>query len=43
VALSRDGSRLAYLIDGQEKGVLGAPGKILVGEKLDVAALAARK
>lgn len=43
VALSRDGSRLAFLIDGQEKGVLGAPGKILVGEKLDVAALEAKK
>ncbi len=40
IALSRDGGRLAYIIDGQEKGVLGPPGKILVSEKLDLAALA---
>ena len=39
IALSRDGGRLAYLIDGQEKGVLGPAGQILVGEKLDVSAL----
>ncbi len=39
IALSRDGGRIAYLIDGQEKGILGQPGQILVGEKLDVAAL----
>jgi cytoskeleton protein RodZ len=39
IALSRDGGRLAYLIDGKEKGILGPPGQILVGEKLDVAAL----
>ncbi len=43
VAMSRDGGRLAFLIDGQEKGVLGPPGKILVNEKLDVAALQAKK
>ena len=43
VALSRDGGRLAYLIDGKEAGVLGPPGQILVGEKLDVAALTAKK
>ncbi len=43
VALSRDGGRLAYLIDGKEVGVLGPPGQILVGEKLDVAALNAKK
>lgn len=42
VALSRDGGRLAYQIDGQDKGVLGPPGKILVGEKLDIAALQAK-
>lgn len=42
VALSRDGGRLAYLIDGQEKGILGPQGQILVGEKLDVAALTAK-
>lgn len=39
IALSRDGGRLAYLIDGQEKGVLGPAGQILVGEKLDISAL----
>ncbi len=39
IALSRDGGRLAYLIDGQEKGVLGPAGQILVGEKLDVSSL----
>ena len=43
VALSRDGGRLAYAIDGQDKGALGPPGKILVGEKLDIAVLAAKK
>ena len=43
VALSRDGGRLAFMIDGQEKGVLGAPGKILVGEKLDIAVLQSKK
>ena len=43
VALSRDGGKLSYLIDGKVKGLLGAPGKILVGEKLDVAALEARQ
>ena len=43
IALSRDGGRLAYIIDGKEKGVLGPPGKILVSEKLDLAALANKK
>ena len=43
IALSRDGGRLTYLIDGQEKGVLGPPGKILVSEKLDVSALEDKK
>jgi cytoskeleton protein RodZ len=43
VALSRDGGRLAYLIDGKEAGVLGPPGQILIGEKLDVAALSGKK
>ncbi len=42
IALSRDGGRLAYMIDGKEKGVLGPAGQILVGEKLDVAALEAK-
>jgi cytoskeleton protein RodZ len=43
IALSRDGGRLAYLIDGQEKGVLGPVGQILVGEKLDVSSLEVKK
>ncbi|MDE2444583.1 MAG: DUF4115 domain-containing protein [Alphaproteobacteria bacterium] len=43
IALSRDGGKLSYLIDGKEVGVLGAPGKILVGEKLDIDALAAKQ
>jgi cytoskeleton protein RodZ len=43
VALSRDGGRLAYLIDGKEAGVLGPPGQILIGEKIDVASLSAKK
>ena len=43
VALSRDGGRLAYLIDGKEAGVLGPPGQILIGEKLDLASLSAKK
>jgi cytoskeleton protein RodZ len=43
IALSRDGGRLAYMIDGKEKGVLGPAGQILVGEKLDVAALESKK
>ena len=43
VALARDGGRLAIMIDGQDKGVLGPPGKILVGEKLDITTLQAKK
>ena len=43
IALSRDGGRLSYLIDGKEIGALGAPGKILVGEKLDLANLQAKQ
>ena len=43
IALSRDGGRLVYIVDGQERGALGPPGKILVSEKLDVAALNAKK
>ncbi len=43
IALSRDGGRLAFVIDGQQKGVLGPPGKILVSEKLDLASLEAKK
>ena len=43
IALSRDGGRIAYAIDGKEKGLLGPPGKILVSEKLDLAALSGKK
>ena len=43
IALSRDGGKLSYLIDGKEVGALGAPGKILVGEKLDLANLQAKQ
>ncbi len=43
IALSRDGGRINFLVDGQEKGALGPPGKILVSEKLDVTALNAKK
>ncbi len=43
IALSRDGGRISYLIDGKEMGPLGAPGKILVGENLDIAALQAKQ
>jgi cytoskeleton protein RodZ len=43
IALSRDGGKLSYLIDGKEVGVLGPPGKILVGEKLDIESLAAKQ
>jgi cytoskeleton protein RodZ len=43
IALSRDGGRLAYLIDGKERGVLGPAGQILVGEKLDVSALESKQ
>ncbi len=43
IALSRDGGRLNYVIDGKTQGVLGPAGKILVSEKLDVASLEAKK
>jgi cytoskeleton protein RodZ len=43
IALSRDGGRLAFMIDGQQKGMLGPPGKILVSEKLDLAVLETKK
>jgi cytoskeleton protein RodZ len=36
VVIARDGGLLSYVIDGQEKGVLGPPGEILVGRSLDV-------
>ncbi|MFN0190646.1 MAG: helix-turn-helix domain-containing protein [Aestuariivirga sp.] len=39
VVIARDGGLLSYLIDGQEKGILGTPGEILVGRPLDIKAL----
>ncbi len=43
IALSRDGGRLSYVIDGKTVGILGPAGKILVSEKLDVASLESKK
>lgn len=40
VVIARDGGLLSYLIDGQEKGILGTPGEILVGQPLDIDKLA---
>lgn len=42
VVIARDGGLLAYVIDGEEKGVLGTPGEILVGRPLDLKALDAQ-
>ncbi len=39
VVIARDGGLLSYVIDGEEKGVLGTPGEILVGRSLDLKAL----
>jgi cytoskeleton protein RodZ len=39
VVIARDGGLLSYVIDGQEKGILGTPGEILVGRSLDLKAL----
>jgi cytoskeleton protein RodZ len=39
VVIARDGGLLSYLIDGQEKGILGPPGEILVGRSLDLTQL----
>lgn len=36
VVIARDGGLLTYSIDGKDKGMLGAPGEILVGRSLDV-------
>ena len=36
VVIARDGGLLTYIIDGQEKGILGTPGEILVGRSLDI-------
>ena len=43
IALSRDGGRISYVIDGKEMGPLGQSGKILVGENLDILALQSKQ
>lgn len=42
VVIARDGGLLSYIIDGRERGVLGVPGQILVGQPLDIGALEKR-
>jgi cytoskeleton protein RodZ len=42
VIIARDGGLLSYLIDGKERGVLGTPGQILVGQPLDIPTLEKR-
>jgi cytoskeleton protein RodZ len=39
VVIARDGGLLSYSIDGKERGILGTPGQILVGQPLDLATL----
>ena len=39
VVIARDGGLLSYVIDGEEKGILGTPGEILVGRSLDLESL----
>jgi cytoskeleton protein RodZ len=39
MVIARDGGLLSYVIDGQEKGILGPPGEILVGRPLDIKSL----
>ncbi|HUR44070.1 MAG TPA: RodZ domain-containing protein [Aestuariivirga sp.] len=39
VVIARDGGLLSYVIDGEEKGILGTPGEILVGRSLDLKTL----
>ena len=39
VVIARDGGLLSYSVDGKDKGLLGAPGEILVGHPLDVSSL----
>lgn len=40
VVIARDGGALSYIVDGEERGTLGAPGEILVGRSLDIQGLA---
>jgi cytoskeleton protein RodZ len=42
VATVQDGGAITYMIDGEEKGVLGEPGSVLAAEPLDVKKLEAR-
>ncbi len=42
VVIARDGGLLSYMIDGRERGILGVPGQILVGQPLDIQALEKR-
>ena len=42
VATVQDGGAIKYIIDGEEKGVLGQPGSVLAAEPLDVNKLEAR-
>jgi cytoskeleton protein RodZ len=42
VVLTRDGGRVAYSIDGVEKGLLGSPGEIITGNPLDIEELLKR-
>jgi cytoskeleton protein RodZ len=42
VVIARDGGLLSDLIDGKERGILGTPGQILVGQPLDVQELEKR-
>ena len=42
VVIARDGGLLSYLIDGKERGILGTPGQILVGQPLDIPTLEKR-
>jgi cytoskeleton protein RodZ len=42
VVLTRDGGRVAYSIDGVEKGLLGSPGEIITGNSIDIEELLKR-
>lgn len=42
VVIARDGGLLSYIIDGKERGILGTPGQILVGQPLDIPTLEKR-
>ncbi|MGE0241432.1 MAG: helix-turn-helix domain-containing protein [Parvibaculaceae bacterium] len=42
VVIARDGGLLSYVIDGKERGILGTPGQILVGQPLDIPTLEKR-